>query len=164
MLPLRRVHGWRLADAGLLLLVLAATLMPEDWLWVGPPSTFNWIDNADKWLHGFTFTFLAVWFAGQYESKAYWKIGLGLMGRSDSSVIEGLEEPVQATVPSSEGEATVPGAVEDEGVEDATEAGAAEPEAGAGEDEDSTEPGEDTGDGAGQEEAEGDTGDQGGGR
>jgi VanZ family protein len=80
MLPLRRVQGWRLADASLLLLVLVMTLMPVDWLTSVTVPSLDWMDNADKWLHGFTFAFLAVWFAGQYDSKAYWKIGLGLFG------------------------------------------------------------------------------------
>jgi VanZ family protein len=79
MLPLRRVQSWRLANAGLLLLVLVMTLMPEDWFWPGQRPAHDWIENADKWLHGLTFAFLAVWFAGQYAAKAYWKIGIGLM-------------------------------------------------------------------------------------
>jgi VanZ family protein len=30
-------------------------------------------------LHGITFVFLAVWFAGQYRRKSYWRIAVGLL-------------------------------------------------------------------------------------
>lgn len=33
----------------------------------------------DKWLHGITFALLAIWFAGQYRPRSYWRIGAGLM-------------------------------------------------------------------------------------
>ena len=35
--------------------------------------------HVDKWLHGITFVVLAVWFAGQYRRKSYWRIGIGLL-------------------------------------------------------------------------------------
>jgi len=34
--------------------------------------------DFDKWLHGVTFAFLAVWFSGQYSRKRYGGIGIGL--------------------------------------------------------------------------------------
>ena len=34
--------------------------------------------ELDKWLHGITFAFLAVWFSGQYSRRRYIRIGIGL--------------------------------------------------------------------------------------
>ena len=34
---------------------------------------------SDKFMHIAAFTFLAVWFAGQYEKKSYWRIAVGLL-------------------------------------------------------------------------------------
>ena len=80
MLPLRRAQAWRRANSALLILVLATTLVPTDWFWSAEQLTLDWMDNADKWLHVFAFVFLAVWFAGQHEARAYWRIGIGLIG------------------------------------------------------------------------------------
>ena len=79
MLPLRRAQYWRFADAVLLLLVFAMALLPTDWFSLAGPLTVDWIEHGDKWLHGAVFVFLAVWFAGQYESSAYWRIGMSLI-------------------------------------------------------------------------------------
>lgn len=76
MLPLRYTRRWQLAGLLLLLSVLAATLMPAGWLWPDLPGPT--LFAADKWLHGLTFLFLAVWFSGQYSRHAYWRVGVGL--------------------------------------------------------------------------------------
>ena len=39
----------------------------------------EWFVHVDKWLHGVIFVFLAIWFAGQYRRRSYWRIGLGLI-------------------------------------------------------------------------------------
>ena len=79
MLPLRYAQRWRIVSLILLLLVLAATLMPADWFWPSQREFVAWFIHVDKWLHGLTFVFLAVWFAGQYRSRSYWRIGIGLI-------------------------------------------------------------------------------------
>ncbi len=35
--------------------------------------------DADKWLHLLTFAVLAIWFAGLYQRRAYWRIAIGLL-------------------------------------------------------------------------------------
>lgn len=79
MLPLRHTRGWRIAGILLLLLVLAATLMPAVWFMSDTRQFITWFMGVDKWLHALTFLFLAVWFSGQYERRAYWRIGIGLV-------------------------------------------------------------------------------------
>ena len=76
MLPLRYQRRWQLAGAFALLSVLAGTLIPAFWLW--PDFSRVTLIDFDKWLHGFTFAFLAVWFSGQYSRNRYWGIGIGL--------------------------------------------------------------------------------------
>lgn len=76
MLPLRYHRGWQIAGAVVLLGVFAATLIPAFWLW--PNITRVTLFAFDKWLHGMTFLFLAVWFSGQYSPKRYVRIGMGL--------------------------------------------------------------------------------------
>jgi len=78
MLPLRYARRWRVASVVLLILVLAATMMPAVWFWPDRREFVSWFVGVDKWLHGITFVFLAVWFAGLYERCSYWMIGLGL--------------------------------------------------------------------------------------
>lgn len=78
MLPLRYGLRWRVASMLLLLLVLAGALMPVVWLWPDRVSVRLWFDGIDKWAHGLTFAFLAVWFSGLYAKRAYWRIALGL--------------------------------------------------------------------------------------
>ena len=80
MLPLRSALRWQAVSAVLLLLVLAAAVMPAIWLWPDRMRIENWLDNLDKWAHLLTFAFLAVWFAGQYRRNAYWRIAAGLVG------------------------------------------------------------------------------------
>lgn len=75
MLPLRHEKRWRIAGLFLLLVVLAATIMPTLWLW---PAAGNLL-REDMWLHLLTFLFLSVWFSGQYARRSYWRLVLGLM-------------------------------------------------------------------------------------
>jgi VanZ family protein len=79
MLPLRFATRWRVASAILLLLVLVATMMPAAWLWTDRGQFVAWFVDVDKWMHGITFVFLAIWFAGQYRRQSYWRIGIGLI-------------------------------------------------------------------------------------
>ena len=79
MLPLRYVHRWRIAGIAILLLALAASMMPAIWFWSDRREFVAWFIDADKWLHGITFAFLAVWFSGQYRPRSYWQIVIGLL-------------------------------------------------------------------------------------
>lgn len=79
MLPLRYARNWRVASAFLLLFVLAMTLMPAVWFWPDRHIFVAWFIDVDKWLHAVTFLFLAIWFAGQYRVRSYWRIGIGLI-------------------------------------------------------------------------------------
>lgn len=79
MLPLRYARRWRVASLVLLVGVLAATLMPAFWFWSERDDFVSWFSNIDKWLHGLTFAFLAIWFSGQYSRRSYWRIAVGLL-------------------------------------------------------------------------------------
>lgn len=79
MLPLRYLQRWRVAGFLLLLIVLIATLMPAFWFLDDSREFVTWFMGVDKWLHAFTFLFLAVWFAGQYARSSYWRIAAGLI-------------------------------------------------------------------------------------
>ena len=79
MLSLRYAGRWRAAGLMLLLIVLAGTLMPAVWFLSDRQEFISWITNIDKWLHGVTFLFLAIWFSGQYERRSYWRIAIGLI-------------------------------------------------------------------------------------
>lgn len=79
MLPLRYARHWRIASIVLLTLVLVATLVPAAWMWPESRQLVSWFLDGDKWLHGITFVILAVWFAGQYRPRSYWRIGIGLI-------------------------------------------------------------------------------------
>ena len=79
MLPLRFTRRWRAAGMMLLLIVLAATMMPAVWFWSDMHGFMTWFVDVDKWLHGITFVILALWFAGQYRPESYWRIGIGLI-------------------------------------------------------------------------------------
>ena len=79
MLPLRYAGRWQAASLTLLLLVLAATLMPAVWYWDDRFKALSWFDGRDKWLHGVTFLVLALWFTGMHQRRDYWKIGIGLL-------------------------------------------------------------------------------------
>ena len=77
MLPLAYPRRWQLASAVLLLLVLGAALAPAllPWLTNEAPA----LPEIDKWMHGITFTGLAIWFSGQYARSSYWRIAIGLL-------------------------------------------------------------------------------------
>ena len=79
MLPLRYARHWQVASLILLLLVLAATLMPAVWYWDDRFKALSWFDGVDKWFHGVTFLVLSLWFTGLYRKRSYWKIGIGLL-------------------------------------------------------------------------------------
>lgn len=92
MLPLRYARRWRIASVALLILVLAATLMPALWVFPSKHDFLVWFVDVDKWLHAITFVFLAVWFAGQYRPNSYWRIALGLL--AFGGLIEGCQRLV----------------------------------------------------------------------
>lgn len=79
MLPLRHLRFWRITGLMLLLLALAAALMPADWFWDEGDDVFSWFDHSDKLLHAMTFLTLSVWFSGQYRPPAYLRVGLALL-------------------------------------------------------------------------------------
>lgn len=79
MLPLRHAPHWRVASVAMLVLVLIAAMVPAFWFFDDKASALSWFRNADKWLHAMTFLVLAVWFAGQYRPRSYWRIAAGLM-------------------------------------------------------------------------------------
>jgi len=68
-----------MASIFILILVLAATMMPAAWFFSNKTSALSWFVHADKWLHGLTFLVLALWFAGQYRAQSYWRLAAGLM-------------------------------------------------------------------------------------
>lgn len=74
MLELRYSRYWQLASLAGLLLILAATVIPSQWLWSRGTTL-----GSDKLLHAMTFAFLAVWFSGQYARASYWRIAAGLL-------------------------------------------------------------------------------------
>jgi len=39
----------------------------------------QWLQLSDKWLHGITFAFLAVWYSGQFARRSYWWLALALL-------------------------------------------------------------------------------------
>lgn len=79
MLPLRYAPRWRTASGVLLVLVLAAAVMPAVWFWPDRVKIVSWVGEFDKWAHAIVFTTLAIWFAGQYRPRSYWRIALGLL-------------------------------------------------------------------------------------
>jgi VanZ family protein len=91
MLPLQYAGLWRVLSLVILLAVLAGTLSPAVWF-DSRSEALNWLENADKWLHGLTFLFLSIWFAGLWERRAYWRIAAGLM--LFGFVIEGAQRLV----------------------------------------------------------------------
>lgn len=79
MLPLRYAARWRMAGLVILALVLLASLAPVFWFFPDRAGFATWFDHADKWMHGIAFVVLAVWFAGQYRPRSYWRIAVGLL-------------------------------------------------------------------------------------
>ena len=70
---------WHSASIALLVLVLVATMIPAAWFFDDKASALSWFAHVDKWLHGLTFLVLALWFAGQYRARSYWRVAAGLM-------------------------------------------------------------------------------------
>jgi len=89
MLPLSYPTRWRFAGIFLLLAVLAVAMAPAFWPWLGAGGSRLFVD---KWMHGFTFVLLAIWYAGQYERRYYGWLILGLL------VFGGLIEICQSMV------------------------------------------------------------------
>ncbi len=79
MLELRYARFWRAASMVLLLLVLAATLMPAIWFWTDRVRLAAWIAGFDKWSHFIGFLVLSVWFGGLYRKRSYWRVAMGLL-------------------------------------------------------------------------------------
>ncbi len=77
MLSLRYARRWQIGGILLLAAVLAAALVPADWFWSQDSGSPFFI--SDKWLHGITFTVLALWFSGQYARHSYWRLITGLV-------------------------------------------------------------------------------------
>jgi hypothetical protein len=79
MLPLHYARHWRVTSAALMAFVLAITLMPAIWLWPDRTPAVLWFEKLDKLAHLATFVLLALWFAGQYRPRSYWRIAGGLL-------------------------------------------------------------------------------------
>ncbi len=78
MLPLQHARLWRVLSAGLLLSVLTAALAPT-WWFDTKAEALSWFEHADKWLHGFTFIGLTVWFSGLVEQREWGRMAFGLV-------------------------------------------------------------------------------------
>ena len=91
MLPLKYARHWQIAGFVLLASVMVLALVPSLWFWQDD-SAPQW-QLSDKWMHGLTFAFLAIWFSGQLTRKSFWKLALGL------SLFGALIEACQFLVP-----------------------------------------------------------------
>lgn len=78
MLPLQHATLWRFLSAAFLVLVLVAAVAPAFWF-DSKLKALTWFENVDKWVHAMTFLGLAVWFAGLFATRSYWRIAVGLM-------------------------------------------------------------------------------------
>jgi hypothetical protein len=79
MLPLRYRRRWQLISLVILLGVLVAAMVPGVGIWGDKAISLIWFQGIDKWVHGFTFLGLSVWFSGLYARATYWRIGIGLL-------------------------------------------------------------------------------------
>ena len=79
MLELHYGRVWRGVSIVLLILVLAATLMPAIWFWSDRVRLLSIIGGVDKWAHFGAFLVLALWFSGLYRVRSYWRIAIGLL-------------------------------------------------------------------------------------
>ena len=77
MLPLRHARRWQLAGIAVLVLVLAATLLPA--IWFMQEMRDPGFAHRDKWFHAITFMLLTIWFSGQYARRSYWRIAAGML-------------------------------------------------------------------------------------
>jgi len=92
MLPLRYARRWQMASLLLLFVTLAAALMPAFWLLDDKVSARRWFESSDKWIHGFTFLVLSIWFSGLHTRQTIWRVALGLL--AFGVVIEVLQRMV----------------------------------------------------------------------
>lgn len=90
MIPLKYAARWQFAGIAFLMLALTAALLPEIPFWPDDPAAR--FEFSDKLLHMIAFTFLAVWFSGQYARASYWRIAVGLLA------FGALIELIQGTV------------------------------------------------------------------
>ncbi len=75
MLALSYPGRWRATNIFMMITILALTMVPAFWATDLRPG---WL-ALDKWMHGLTFAFLALWYTGQYARASYWLIALGLL-------------------------------------------------------------------------------------
>jgi len=68
-----------MASLFFLMIVLVAALMPAFWFLDDKAAVLSWFEKNDKWVHGFTFLVLSMWFTGLYSRRSYWRIGIGLI-------------------------------------------------------------------------------------
>ncbi len=78
MLPLSYPGRWRFAGLLLLIGVLGFAMMPALFPWSGDSGP-RWLPLSDKWLHGITFAFLAVWYSGQFARRSYGWLAVALV-------------------------------------------------------------------------------------
>ena len=76
MLPLRYTKRWQFAGIAILLTVLVFALTPPVWLRLDMRDVML---ASDKSMHGVTFTFMTVWFCGQYARRSYWRVAAGML-------------------------------------------------------------------------------------
>ena len=79
MLPLKNASLWRALSVVILIIVLVAALSPAFWFFDSMNDALSWLEHTDKWLHAITFIALAIWFAGLFERRAWWRIAIGLL-------------------------------------------------------------------------------------
>lgn len=75
MIALRYPWRWQLAGIALLVLVMIAALVPK----LPFHELMSQFRISDKVMHIAAFSFLAVWFSGQYARTSYWRIAAGLL-------------------------------------------------------------------------------------
>lgn len=76
---MQHARHWRIASVVMLALVLTGAMLPAIWFFSDKRSALSWFVHADKWLHATTFLLMALWFAGQYRPRSYWRIAAGLI-------------------------------------------------------------------------------------
>ncbi len=79
MLELHYARFWRAASVVLLIVSLAAALMPAIWFWSDRVKVASWLGSIDKWYHFMAFFLLAIWFGGLFRRRQYWRVALGLL-------------------------------------------------------------------------------------
>jgi len=79
MLELHYGRVWRGISIVLLIIVLAATLMPAIWFWSDRVRLVSLVGGIDKWSHFAAFLVLALWFSGLFRTRSYWRVAVGLL-------------------------------------------------------------------------------------